>query len=129
MSAKSDYLEKKILDYVLRNTADWAPTAVFLSLHTSSPGETDGNEISGNGYSRVQIEFDEAHSTNGTAANTNVETFTASGGNFGAITHFGIHDASSGGNLLYYGALTDGKTIEDGDTLSFAAGSIVITEA
>ena len=129
MSAKSDYLEEKILNYVLRNTSDWAPTAVYLSLHTANPGETDGSEISGNGYSRVQIEFDEAHSTNGTAANTNVETFTASGGNFGAITHFGIHDASSGGNLLYYGALTDGKTIEDGDTLSFAAGSIVITEA
>ena len=129
MSAKSDYLEKKILDYVLRDTADWAPTAVYLSLHTSSPGETDGNEISGNGYSRQAIAFDAAHSTNGTAANSDIETFTASGGDFGTITHFGIHDASSDGNLLYYGALTASKTIADGDTLSFAAGSIVITEA
>ena len=41
----------------------------------------------------------------------------------------GLHDASSGGNLLYYGALTASKTIADGDTLTFAAGSIVITEA
>ena len=129
MSAKSDYLEKKILDYVLRDTADWAPTAVYLSLHTSSPGETDGNEISGNGYSRQAIAFDAAHATNGTAANSDVESFTASGGSFGAITHFGIHDASTGGNLLYYGAVSPNKTIADGDTLQFAAGSIVITEA
>tara|TARA_E500000318_G_scaffold95507_1_gene95349 strand:- start:7118 stop:7507 length:390 start_codon:yes stop_codon:yes gene_type:complete len=129
MSAKSNYLETKILDYVLRDTADWAPTAVYLSLHTSSPGEADGNEISGNGYSRNPIAFDAAHASNGTAANSDIETFTASGGDFGTITHFGIHDASSDGNLLYYGALTASKAIADGDTLSFAAGSIVITEA
>ena len=98
-------------------------------MHTSTPGETDGNEISGNGYSRQTIAFDAAHATNGTAANSDTETFTASGGDFGTITHFGIHDASSAGNLLYYGALTASKAIADGDTLSFAAGSIVITEA
>ena len=102
---------------------------MYLSLHTSSPGETDGNEISGNGYSRQAIAFDAAHATNGTAANSDVESFTASGGSFGTITHFGIHDASTDGNLLYYGAVSPNKTIADGDTLQFAAGSIVITEA
>jgi hypothetical protein len=83
----------------------------------------------------VQIEFDEAASAGSGASdgfscsNTNVEEFTASGGSFGTITHFGIHDASSGGNLLYHGALTGGgKTIADGDKLRFAAGSVVITE-
>tara|TARA_R100000234_G_scaffold63644_1_gene38704 strand:+ start:6228 stop:6617 length:390 start_codon:yes stop_codon:yes gene_type:complete len=129
MSAKSDYLEKKVLDHFLGTSSTSAPSAVYLSLHTSSPGETDGNEISGNGYSRQTIAFDAAHATNGTAANSDTETFTASGGDFGTITHFGIHDASSAGNLLYYGALTASKAIADGDTLSFAAGSIVITEA
>ena len=134
MSAKSDYLEEKILNYVLRNTSDWAPTAVYLSLHTANPGETDGSEISGNGYSRVQIEFDAATSAGSGASdgfscdNTNDEEFTASGGSFGTITHFGIHDQSSGGNLLYYGALTASKAIADGDKLLFAAGSVVITE-
>ena len=126
--AKSNYLENKILDYVLRDTADWAPSAVYLSLHTSSPGETDGNEISGNGYSRQAITF--AAASGGSSASNSVEEFTASGGSFGTITHFGIHDQSTDGNLLYYGALTGGgKTIADGDTLRFASGAITISEA
>ncbi|SVE12411.1 uncharacterized protein METZ01_LOCUS465265, partial [marine metagenome] len=37
MAEMSDYLENKILDYVLRDTADWAPTAGDLALHTGDP--------------------------------------------------------------------------------------------
>jgi hypothetical protein len=130
MSAKSDYLEKKILDYVLTNTADWAPTSVHLSLHTADPTDAGtGAEVSGNGYGRQAITFNAAHATNGSTTNSSSETFTASGGSFGTVTHFGIFDASSGGNLLYHGALTASKTIADGDSITFAADSITITEA
>ena len=126
--AKSNYLELKVLDHFLGTSSTSAPSAVYLSLHTSSPGEDDGNEISGNGYSRQAITF--AAASSGSAASNSVEEFTASGGAFGTITHFGSHDASTAGNLLYYGALTGGgKTIADGDTLRFASGAITITEA
>jgi hypothetical protein len=37
--AKSNYLENKILDHVLATTAYTAPSAVYLSLHYTSPGE------------------------------------------------------------------------------------------
>ena len=128
MSAKSNYLEDKILDYVLRDTADWAPSAVYLALHTADPGEAGtGTEVSGNGYSRQAVTF--AASSGGSASSNSVEEFTASGGSFGTVTHFGIWDASSSGNLLYYGALTASKVIADGDTLRFASGAITITEA
>ena len=129
MAAKSNYLEDKILDYILRDTADWAPSAVYLALHTANPDEDgSGTEVSGNGYSRQAVTF--AAASSGSAASNSVEEFTASGGAFGTITHFGIHDASTAGNLLYYGALTGGgKTIADGDTLRFASGAITITEA
>lgn len=130
MSAKSDYLEKKMLDYVLRDTADWAPSAVYLALHTADPTDAGtGAEVSGNGYSRQAITFNEAGATNGQTTNSSVESFTASGGSFGTVTHFGIWDAASSGNLLYYGALTASKVIADGDTIQFAADSITITEA
>ena len=125
--AKSNYLELKVLAHFLGTSSTSAPSAVYLSLHTSSPGEDDGNEISGNGYSRQAITF--AAASSGSAASNSVEEFTASGGAFGTITHFGIHDASTAGNLLYYGALTASKTIADGDTLRFASGAITITEA
>ena len=128
MSAKSNYLENKILDYILRDTADWAPSAVYLALHTANPDEDgSGTAVSGNGYSRQAVTF--AAASSGSSASNSVEEFTASGGAFGTVTHFGIWDASSSGNLLYYGALTASKVIADGDTLRFASGAITITEA
>jgi len=132
MSAKSNYLEGKLIEHVLRNVSFTSPSAVYLSLHTANPDEDgSGAELSGNGYSRQAITFG-AHS-NGACSNTSVEEFTASGGAFGAVTHFGIWDGATAGgspdNLLYYGALTNPKTIADGDTLRFAAGAITITEA
>ncbi|MGB2469903.1 MAG: phage tail fiber protein, partial [Flavobacteriales bacterium] len=42
---------------------------------------------------------------------------TQATGAWGTITHFGIFDASSSGNLLYHGALTASKTIATGDVL------------
>lgn len=128
MSAKSNYLEGKLIEHVLRNVSYTSPSTVYLSLHTADPTEAgSGAEVSGNNYSRQAIAFD-AHS-NGACANSDIETFTASGGSFGTVTHFGIFDASSSGNLLYYGALTASKVVADGDSLKFAAGSITITEA
>ena len=128
MSAKSNYLEGKLIEHVLRNTAYTSPSTVHLSLHTANPAEdASGTEVSGSGYGRQPIAFG-AHS-DGACSNSAVEEFTASGGSFGTVTHFGIFDASSSGNLLYYGALTASKVVADGDSLKFAAGSITITEA
>lgn len=128
MSAKSDYLENAMLDHVLGTSALSSPT-VYISLYTSDPGETDsGTEVSGNGYARLTASFGAA-SSGSASGPTSVTEFTASGGAWGTVTHFGIHDAASAGNLLYYGALTASKTIADGDTLRFAVNSITITEA
>ena len=137
MSAKSNYLEKAVLDHVLGTSAMTSPT-VYLSLYTSNPAEDDsGNELSGNGYARQAVSF--ATATTETASGDNLgkgkalgptvaKDFTANGGNWGTVTHFGLHDASSSGNLLYYGALSEDKLIEDGDTLRFAVSSITIFE-
>ena len=125
--AKSNYLENKVIDHFLGTSSTSAPSNVFMALFTSNPTDANsGTEVSGNGYSRQAITFNAASS--GSATNSSAETFTASGGNFGTITHFGIFDASTSGNLLYHGALTDDKVIEDGDSLVVAAGAITITE-
>tara|TARA_B100000287_G_scaffold424337_1_gene468810 strand:+ start:79 stop:465 length:387 start_codon:yes stop_codon:yes gene_type:complete len=128
MAAMSDYLEKKVLDYVLRDTADWAPTAVYLSLHTADPTDAGtGAEVSGGSYARQAITFNAAHATNGTIDNSSVEEFT----NMPActVTHIGIWDAASSGNLLFYGAVTASKAVGAGDTISLSAGSLDITLA
>jgi hypothetical protein len=130
MSAKSDYLEKRVLDHFLGISSTSSPTNVYLSLHTANPtDDASGTELSGNNYSRQVITFNPTNATTGVTTNSSVEEFTASGGAFGTVSHFGIWDANANGNMLYYGELTAPKTIADGDTLRFAADSITITEA
>jgi len=128
MSAMSNYLETKVLDYVLRNTADWAPAAIYLALHTADPAEdASGAEVSGGSYARQAITFNAAHATAGTIDNSSAEEFTT----MPAVTvsHIGIWDAASSGNLLFYGAVTASKAVGAGDTISLAAGALVITLA
>jgi hypothetical protein len=126
--SKSNYLENKILDHVLATTAYTAPAAVYLSLHYTSPGEANTNtEVSTGGYAREGVSFNGASSGSATGPTTDTE-FTASGAAWTGVEHFGIYDASSGGNLLYYGILSAAKDIADGDSIRFVADSITITE-
>ena len=121
--AKSNYLELKALDHFLGTTAYTKPTNVYVGLFTSDP--TD--EVSGNGYARKVATFSSASS--GSTSNSSAIEFTASGGAFGTVTHFGIFDAVSSGNLLYHGALTASKTIADTDTLKISATGLAVTES
>ena len=128
MAGMSDYLEQKILDYVLRNTADWAPAAVYLALHTADPADDEsGAEVSGGSYARQLCAFDAAHATGGNTANTAVESFTVMPAC--TVTHVGVHDASTGGNLLFHTAVAVEKPVLAGDTISVAAGAVTITLA
>ena len=128
MSEMSNYLETKILDYVLRDTADWAPTTVYLALHTADPAEDgSGAEVSGGSYARQACAFDATHATGGNTANTSAESFT--GMPACTVSHIGIWDHASAGNLLFYTAVDASKTVASGDTISVAVGAITITLA
>ena len=128
MAALSDYLENELLDHALGTGSFTAPTNVYLSLYTTDPTDADtGNELSGNGYSRQLITFGAA--SGGSATNTTQETFTASGGNFGTITHVALHDASSNGNLLFHAELSSSRTVNDGESIVFAIGDVTVSLA
>ena len=128
MSEMSNYLETKILDYVLRDTADWAPTTVYLALHTADPAEdASGAEVSGGSYARQACAFDATHATGGNTANTDAESFTNMPD--AVVTHIGIWDHASAGNLLFYTAVDASKTVASGDTISVAAGAVTVTLA
>tara|TARA_R100001460_G_scaffold12376_1_gene28477 strand:+ start:1334 stop:1726 length:393 start_codon:yes stop_codon:yes gene_type:complete len=130
MAALSDYAEKLLLDYAMTDGSVTRPTAWYVALYTSAPSDSGGGtEVSGSGYSRQSVTFAAATSGAGTTSNTNAQTFTASGGAFGTVVAIGIHDASSGGNLLWHGNMTASKTIADGDTLEFSIGNIDLTLA
>lgn len=128
MSAMSDYLENKILDHVLGTTAYTAPSTVYIGLATASfADDNSGTELTGNNYSRVSASFDAAAS--GTTDNSAAIEFAAATGSWGSVSHFGIFDAASSGNLLIHGAFTSAKTISAGDVLKIATGDLDITAA
>jgi len=105
-----------------------APSNVFLSLWTSDPTDAgSGTELSGSSYARQDINFGAASS--GVATSSGVVTFPTATGSWGTVTHIGIHDAVSSGNLLFHGALTASKAIASGDVFQVANGGITITAA
>jgi hypothetical protein len=124
--AASNYLENALLDYVLRNTGTPTTTNVYLALYTTDPTDADsGTEVSTGAYARQLCAFDAA--SGGVTQNTALESFTASGASWGSIAFIGIHDALTTGNLLYHTNMTTSRTINDGDTLEFAIGSVTVT--
>jgi hypothetical protein len=130
MAALSDFAEKLLLDWLMTTGTATRPTAWFLALYTAAPSDSGGGtEVTGNGYSRQSASFAAASTPGGTTSNTNTISFTASGGNWGSITHVGILSASTGGNLLWHGAMTTARTVNDTDTLSFAPGAVALTLA
>jgi hypothetical protein len=130
MAALSDYAEKLLLDWAMTTGSATRPTAWYVALYTAAPSDSGGGtEVSTGGYSRQSVTFGAASSPGGTTSNTGAVSFTASGANFGTVTHIGIFDNSSGGNLLWHGAMTASKTVNDGDTLEFSIGNIDLTIA
>jgi len=130
MAALSDHAEALLLDWLMTNGTATRPTAWYVALYTAAPSDSGGGtEVSGNGYAREAVTFAAATSPGGTTSNSGAVSFTASGGDWGSITHIGIHDALSGGNLLWHGAMTASKTVADGDTLEFSIGNIDLTIA
>ena len=126
MSAMSDYLELKFLDHFTGTASTTAPTAVYLGLATASlADDASGTELSGNNYTRKAITFASA-SGGSIASNASVE-FNSATGSWGTVSHWGIWDASSSGNLLFHGAFTASKAIATGDILKVASGSLTIS--
>lgn len=135
MSAASDYLEAKLLDHVLRNTAFSQPSNLYLALFTADTGLESNSpsaevSTSGTAYIRKAIAFDAASGTNPTsAANTSTVTFDTATANYGTVTHVAVMDAETAGNVLFHGAVTTSKTIETGDTFQVSAGNLTISLA
>lgn len=123
MSALSDYAENKLLDHLLAKTAFTIPSTCRVALFTAAPSDAGGGtEVSGGSYARQAIVV---NSASGGATNPNADVvFPVATASWGTITHVGIFDAASSGNLLMWGALTTSKTIASGDQLVFPAADL-----
>lgn len=144
MSAMSDFLENRLIDQLFRGQAAPTTSTLHVGLLTTAPSDTGGGtEVSGGSYTRVAVTSSLANfagtqsagssiassGSGGQTSNNVAITFATPTATWGTVTHFGIYDAASGGNLLFYGALTIAKTINQADTVTFPAASLAITFA
>jgi hypothetical protein len=128
MAAMSNYLENALINATLRNTTYTSPATVYVALYTSDPTDANtGTECTGASYARESMAF--GAPSNGVSTNSSAVEFDQATGSWGTVTHFGILDALTTGNLLYHGALTSSKVIENGDVFKFASAAVSVTLA
>ncbi len=130
MSAFSNYLETAIINATLRNTTYTSPANVYVALFTTDPTDAaSGTECTGTSYARTAVSTTGGFvaPTNGVTSNVADVVFPTAGGAWGTITHFGIFDAATVGNLMYHGALTAPKIVANAETFRAVATSLVIT--
>jgi hypothetical protein len=123
----SNTFETHVLNYVFTTTSVTRPTAWYLALFTSNPAEdASGTEVStsGTAYARQSATFTVSGNTASNSAAIEYPTATAS---FGTVTHVGVFDASTGGNLIAYSALDTSKAISTGDVFRVPSGDLDIT--
>lgn len=97
---------------------------LYLALFTGNPTPLgNGPEVTGGSYERQVIEF-------GSIVNNKISNnaLIAFGGlPAGTVTHWGIFDAETNGNLKVYGALDYSVVAQAGDEINFPVGNLSIS--
>jgi len=130
MAEVSNYLENARINETLRNTSYTSVATIYVALYTSDPTDADtGTEVStsGTAYARTAVTF--GAPSNGVSTNSADVTFPTATGSFGTVTHVGLRDASTAGNLLYHSPLDDSKTVGIGDVFKITTGNLSVTLA
>ena len=120
----SNTFETTVLTWLLTNSAATRPTAWYVALFTSNPAEdASGTEVSttGTAYARQSVTFSVSGNT---ASNTAAIEFPTATASYGTVTHVGVYDASTAGNLIAYAALTTSKAIDTGDVMRLPANNL-----
>jgi hypothetical protein len=135
MSALSDYQEAKYLDHTYNGVAFTPPSEIYLALYTADPTDANaGTEVSVGSYGRKRI-YPYGGSTPAFAlavtdgigkmvTNADEIVFVTATAPWGTITHFGLKDAASSGNLLHHGALDEPQAVGTGGQFKIAAGAL-----
>lgn len=139
-AAMTDNLENSLVDWFFRAQAFTPPGTIHVALLTAACSDSAaGTEVSGGSYARVAVTSSLANwagtqsagstsassGTTGTTSNNSAITFPAPSANWGTVSHFALMSASSGGTMYVCAALTNSKTVNNGDAApSFAAAAL-----
>jgi len=128
MAGISTYLANALLDHLLGGDAYEPPTALYLALYLSDPTAADaGIEVEGEGYARQAITFASAASQ--ATENDVAVIFPEAEEYWGKVTHWGIRDADTEGNLLLFGPVQQSRDVDAGDTVKVNVGALDVAMA
>jgi len=129
--SKTDTLEARVLDHLFKGAATpalGALSTVYVGLHTAVPSDAGGGtEVTGSSYARVAVAAAAWTRTGSQIANNAEVAFPAVTSTPYTVVGFGIYDASTSGNFLFWGDTTS-TTMNVGDVPRFAAGALTVTE-
>lgn len=126
MAAMSDYLRTEFLDH-LGGSGYTSVATVYLGMFTT-PVSADGSgtEVSGGSYARQSLTF--AAASSGSITTSAAASFAPlHTGSAQTLFGWGIFDASTAGNLLFYGQLASPYTVPASNTFTLAAGELTIS--
>ena len=132
MAALSNYLETAVLNWIRGTAMPTAPSTVYIGVFSDSPGDdASGTEITSTitgSANRIAVTFGTVTDASGAGqiANSGTVTITASAAGGGTVSHIGLFDAQTGGNLLYHGALTAPVVVAAGNELKIETGLLKV---
>lgn len=140
-NAATTYLENKLLSFIFKNNAGSFATpgdSIYIGLATAVSDAEAGTLTEVNtttqdaNYTRQQVTaanwtLASSSTDQQTVTNAaNIEYSASSGVATYTVTHAFVADASTGGNILFVGALDASKSIASGDIFRINAGNFTI---
>lgn len=130
---KGNFWSNAILSLLFGQQSPSAIGTLYFAAYTVTPSNAGGGtEVTGGSYARVAVTNNTTNfptASSQTSHNANLIDFGTASANWGTIVAIGVFDASTSGNLLYWGPLTVNKTINSGDSFKIAANNATFTEA
>lgn len=131
----TSYSANRVVDYNFGGTAysGGLPATYYVGLSTSTINfdGTGATEPTGIGsYARVAFTNNKTNfgtSSNGILTNAVAVNFAESSASWGTVTHVGLWDALTAGNIWWFDALSPSRAVASLTTVIFSAGAITVT--
>jgi hypothetical protein len=126
MGSFSDYWETATLRHMFNKQDYTQPADYAIGLYTAAPSDAGGGtEVTEPSYVRKTCT---AFGLSGSIIyNSGAITFAQATSTWGTISHFGIFDTATGGNLLAWGTCTTSKDVNTNDTAEFADKALTVS--
>lgn len=108
----------------LGTSTTFAHSGAYVGLFTSDPGffGLQSGEVSGGGYARIQPTW----SSGGDSRTVTDISFPIATANWGTVTHVGVMDSATGGNMLAYEPTTSPMVLETDDVVVLKNGDFTV---